>query len=149
MYYPFDAHCTPSIFFSQLINYLKNKGVEFVLNEPVKSISPIPHGRYLVSTKFNEFQAEKLIVSAGIWSKDILNPLGINISMQAGKGYSFDHCTQTGIELPTLLVEGKVAITPMRGFTRFGWYNGVIGSKYTCQLRKSGHYYKKHQKILS
>ncbi len=119
VYYPFDAHCTPSIFFSQLINYLKNKGVEFVLNEPVKSISPIPHGRYQVSTKFNEFQAEKLIVSAGIWSKDILNPLGINISMQAGKGYSFDHCTQTGIELPTLLVEGKVAITPMRGFTRF------------------------------
>lgn len=39
--------------------------------------------------------------------------------LQAGKGYSFDVERETGITIPSILVEAKVAVTPMNGFTRF------------------------------
>lgn len=120
VYYPCDAHSTPSMFIDQLVSFLKNKGVQFILNQKVQSVISKPNDtRYGVKTKHDEYQADHVIVCAGIWSQDLLKPLGVRMVMQAGKGYSFDQKIDTGIKIPSLLTDARVAVTPMRGFTRF------------------------------
>ena len=41
------------------------------------------------------------------------------MSLEAGKGYRIDVKRETGIKIPAILMEAKVAVTPMKGFTRF------------------------------
>jgi D-amino-acid dehydrogenase len=45
--------------------------------------------------------------------------LKINLPLQAGKGYRINVERPTGITMPAILLEAKVAVTPMKGFTRF------------------------------
>ena len=41
------------------------------------------------------------------------------MSLQAGKGYRINVEKDTGILMPAILMEAKMAVTPMKGFTRF------------------------------
>lgn len=45
--------------------------------------------------------------------------LKIKLPLQAGKGYRINVEMPTGITIPAILMEAKVAVTPMKGFTRF------------------------------
>ncbi|MBL4905085.1 MAG: FAD-dependent oxidoreductase, partial [Flavobacteriaceae bacterium] len=49
----------------------------------------------------------------------ITKKLGIQIPIQAGKGYRINVVRETNITIPAVLIEAKVAVTPMKGFTRF------------------------------
>src|SRR5690606_5605244 len=42
-----------------------------------------------------------------------------NIPIQGGKGYSTNVYRPLDVSIPAILVEAKVAVTPMDGFTRF------------------------------
>ena len=56
-----------------------------------------------------------------------MKELGIKLSIQAGKGYSFDVQDITGLSIPAILSEAKVAVTPMSGYTRFGGTMEISG----------------------
>jgi len=43
----------------------------------------------------------------------------IKLPLQAGKGYRINVERQTGISMPSILMEASMAVTPMKGFTRF------------------------------
>ena len=58
-------------------------------------------------------------MAAGSWTPLLAEKLGINLLVQAGKGYRINVARETGITIPTILSETKVAVTPMNGFTRF------------------------------
>jgi len=47
--------------------------------------------------------------------------------VQAGKGYRLDVHSKTGINLPAILLESKVAVTPMEGYTRFAGTMEISG----------------------
>ena len=47
--------------------------------------------------------------------------------IQPGKGYRINVYKSTGITLPAILLESKVAVTPMDGFTRFGGTMEISG----------------------
>ena len=58
-------------------------------------------------------------MAAGSWSGDLAKRLHLKLSLQGGKGYSINVARETGISVPAILMESKMAVTPMRGFTRF------------------------------
>jgi len=67
------------------------------------------------------------VLAAGSWSNMLSKKLGIKLLLQAGKGYRVNSERDTGITIPAILAEAKVAITPMNGFTRFAGTMEIAG----------------------
>ncbi len=119
VYYNSDAHMTPNQFMREMLVFLKSKGVDFLSNEEVKD-TQISEGKILkINTDKKEIHTDEVVLAAGSWSPLITKKLGIKIPIQAGKGYSINVKRNTGIQTPAILIEVKVAVTPMNGFTRF------------------------------
>ncbi|HSR61540.1 MAG TPA: FAD-dependent oxidoreductase, partial [Robiginitalea sp.] len=61
--------------------------------------------------------------------------LGLKLSMQAGKGYRINVRRPTPVRMPAILMESKVAVTPMVGFTRFAGTMELSGINH--QIRRN------------
>ncbi|OBX24980.1 D-amino-acid dehydrogenase [Gelidibacter algens] len=126
-HYKCDAHTTPNEFMSEMKAYLKLKGVVFYANEKVEDIEVKNHKISALITKTHTFTADEFVLAAGSWSALLSKKLGIHLLLQAGKGYRINTTSSTGIKLPAILTESKVAVTPMNGFTRFGGTMEIAG----------------------
>lgn len=119
VFYHCDGHMTPHEFMRDMLKYLKENGVEVVANEEVKDIESSNGKMTKLITDKREVYADEFVMAAGSWTPLLSKKLGINLLVQAGKGYRINVPRETGITLPTILIEAKVAVTPMNGFTRF------------------------------
>lgn len=119
VHYQCDAHTTPGQFMANLKSWLENNGVNFILNEKVEKINSKMNGITAVETENRIYEADEFVFTAGSWTSSLGKMLDINIPIQGGKGYCINVIEETGIKMPAILVEGKVAVTPMAGFTRF------------------------------
>lgn len=120
-WYESDAHSTPELFMQNLIRVLKEKGVQFILEQEVSHFKLKKDQRIqTVHTKEQEILTDEVVIASGAWSESLLKQLGIRLSVQAGKGYRLNLNQPTAITLPAILLEAKVAVTPMQGFTRVG-----------------------------
>lgn len=122
-----DAHTTPNEFMTEMKAYLKTKGVLFYANERVEDLDLKDQKIVALITKQHRFTADEFVLAAGSWSAFLSKKLGINLLVQAGKGYRINTSRPTGIKLPAILTESKVAVTPMNGFTRFGGTMEIAG----------------------
>ncbi len=119
VYFDSDAHMTPKEFMAELVSYLKEKGVTFYTHEKVQDLVISKDAIKEVMTTKRKLKADEVLIAAGSWSPLLTRKLGVKIPIQAGKGYRINTERETGITIPALLVEAKVAVTPMNGFTRF------------------------------
>ncbi|MFT7498896.1 MAG: D-amino-acid dehydrogenase, partial [Porticoccaceae bacterium] len=119
VYYQCDAHSTPSEFMNEMKAYLKSQNVTFFTNEEVIDVEVSNCKISKLITNKRKLTADEVVLSAGSWSPFLSKKLGIKIPIQAGKGYRINVERNTGITIPTILLETKVAVTPMNGFTRF------------------------------
>ena len=118
-HYRCDAHSTPGLLMEQLKQYLQTQGVCLLKETSIEQFECNGRQiRQLKTTKGN-FVVDEVVVAAGVWSQDLLRMLNIRLPIQAGKGYRLNEYLPTGITRPAILMERKVAVTPMRGFTRF------------------------------
>lgn len=118
-YFKCDQHTTPFEFMEEMKKYLLSKGVEILGNEEVTDLI-LTNGKITsIQTSKQSLKADEFVLAAGAWSGLISKKLGFEILMQAGKGYAINRKKPTGITLPAILAEAKVAVTPMNGFTRF------------------------------
>jgi D-amino-acid dehydrogenase len=119
VYYQCDAHSTPSEFMNEMKAYLKSQNVTFFTNEELIDVEVSNCKISKLITNKRKLTADEVVLSAGSWSPFLSKKLGIKIPIQAGKGYRINVERNTGITIPTILLETKVAVTPMNGFTRF------------------------------
>ena len=119
VYYHSDAHMTPGIFMKNMLIYLKNNGVEILSEEEVKDIVISDKKITKLITDKREIKADEFVMAAGSWSPIISKKLGVKMLLQPGKGYRINVAQETNITIPAVLLEAKVAVTPMDGFTRF------------------------------
>lgn len=131
VYYHCDAHMTPHDFMRDLLVYLKSQGVEILANEEVKDLEVANRSITKLITDKREIQADEFVLAAGSWSSLLSKKLGINLLLQAGKGYRINVARETGITFPTILMEAKVAVTPMQGLTRFAGTMEIAGINHT------------------
>ena len=125
--YESDAHTTPELFMNNLKNHLMSRGVKFFLDTVVTSFQKKEKKIEALNTNKGIFKADEFVLATGAWTEKILKELGIKLSIQAGKGYSFDVQHITGLSIPAILSEAKVAVTPMSGYTRFGGTMEISG----------------------
>ncbi len=122
VYFKCDAHLYPQKLMKSLLKLLEQSGVNFIKNEAVvgckKTAGNITH---LVTGK-NEYAADKVVLAAGAWSRELAKLLGCSIPMVPGRGYSVTlEDSPYKLNHPFVLMEGRVAITPMDGNKiRFG-----------------------------
>ena len=119
VHYQCDWHTTPQEFMKEMYDWLKAKGAIFYKNEQVVDIHTSEGGIKEIITLNDRFTADEFVLAAGSWSDLLSRKLGIRILLEAGKGYGINVGKYTGITIPTVLAEARVAVTPMNGFTRF------------------------------
>ena len=119
IHYECDGHMTPTEFMPKMIDFLQHNGVVIKTNEEVLDISASNDIIQKIVTSKTSYKADEVIMAAGSWSGILSKKLKIKLPLQAGKGYRINIERPTGITIPAILMEAKVAVTPMKGFTRF------------------------------
>jgi len=127
VHYQCDWHTTPHEFMKEMYDWLKTKGVIFYKNEQVVDILATDGVIKKIITSNDSFAGDEFVLAAGSWSDLLSRKLGIRILLEAGKGYRINVDKHTGITIPTVLAEAKVAVTPMNGFTRFAGTMEIAG----------------------
>jgi len=89
-----------------------------------------------VQTDREQLSADAYVLANGAWASTLSRKLNIKLHLQAGKGYRIQTQRETGIDLPAILAERKVAITPMDGFTRFAGTMEIAGINHTINHRR-------------
>ncbi len=136
IHYKNDCHSTPTFFMKNLIRYLKDKGIQFFINEKVISFTKKNNTLNQIITQHQTIEADEVVIAVGSWTPDLVKKLGVNLLLQAGKGYRIDVSTPTGIQMPALLSEAKVAVTPMLSFTRFAGTMEINGLNHTISKNR-------------
>ncbi len=119
IHYECDGHTTPTEFMPKLLQHLINAGVEIRKNEEVKDILTKNGFIIQVVTENGSYAADEIVLAAGSWTSGLSKKLNIKLPLQAGKGYRINVPRPTGISMPSILMEANMAVTPMKGFTRF------------------------------
>ena len=126
--YPIDCHLHPGDLMRTLFDYLKSKGTEFQLNTTVTGFEKNGNHISTVHTDKGDFECEELVIATGSWLPVISKSLGIDIILQAGKGYSmtFENMKKN-LKYPAILVDNRVAMTPMGRDLRMGGTMEISG----------------------
>nr|WP_299067617.1 FAD-dependent oxidoreductase [uncultured Allomuricauda sp.] len=119
IYYECDGHTTPTQFMNRMVSYLLENGVAIQKNEEVLDVVFNEDKIKEVKTSKNSYKADEVVLAAGSWTPRLSKKLNIDLPLQAGKGYRINVGTPTNISMPAILMEAKMAVTPMEGYTRF------------------------------
>lgn len=116
-----DAHLYPQQLMTFLMQTCQKNGVRFMPNTEVKSFKFMDRQIYAVNTSQGQISGDDFVLAGGAWSSELSKQLGIKLSLLAGKGYSFTmKKPKQRPRIPSILCEGKVAVTPMGSDLRFG-----------------------------
>jgi D-amino-acid dehydrogenase len=137
IYFPGDAHLIPQQLISELIQYLQREGVAIFANTDVADF--IVKGEQVLSVhaKQEHHSFDEFVIATGAWSGLFCSKLKIDLPMQSGKGYSFtlDNVAKN-VRIPSLLLEGRVAVTPMGSSLRFGGTMEINGTDRSINMNR-------------
>ena len=128
VYFSKDCHLSPSRFMAELERQCGKLAVEFVWSDEIRPIVDRDDRVTAVTTSQHELEFDELVLCGGSWSPGLVRGLGLNLPMQAGKGYSLTLAKPR--ELPRLCsicAEARVAVTPMGQQLRFGGTMEIAG----------------------
>jgi D-amino-acid dehydrogenase len=121
VYFPRDCHLTPQRFMARMKTLAQEAGVNFLWKTEARAVRTEAGRIRAVVTDRAELPADELVLCAGSWSPVLARAMNLKLPMQAGKGYSLT--LENPPELPTIcaiLVEARVAVTPMGNALRIG-----------------------------
>lgn len=122
LYFKCDAHLYPPKLMQQMLQYLRNKGVQFQTNQPLISFQKEKNKIVSVTTTKATYAADEVVIAAGSWSKEVSALTGIKIPLVGGRGYSVTlENSPYKLNHPAVLMEARIALTSMDGNKiRFG-----------------------------
>ncbi|WP_291287688.1 FAD-dependent oxidoreductase [Flavobacterium sp.] len=121
IHYKGDAHLYPQKFMQFIKEELKRLKVEIHSGTTVQDFVFDHHKITKIVTDKGTFATDEVVLAAGSWSPSLAKKLGVSVSILPGKGYSFTLKDKNHKpSIPSILCEGKVAVTPMNNDIRFG-----------------------------
>lgn len=114
VYFPADGHVAPADFVRGLARAAAERGAVLRTSTEVLELE-VSGGRVSrVRTTRGDLACGELVLAGGAWSPELVAPLGIELPVQAAKGYSVTYGRPDGFgEVPVMLTEAKVGVTPM------------------------------------
>jgi len=153
IHYQCDRHTTPPQIMKKLLEHLSNNGVSVHKGEEVLDMEVKDGVVSEVRTNKSSYQPDEVVFAAGSWTSHLSKKININLPLQAGKGYRINVESPTKISMPAILMEAKMAVTPMQGFTRFAGtmefsgINSIIRKGRVEAIAKGAEHYYKGLKI--
>jgi len=119
--YRCDGKLYPPKLMQQLIQYLKAAGVAFFEETEVHKFMTAGNKIKEAISNKGSFQADAFVLTGGAYLPQLTSKLHLNTPLMPGKGYSFMYQPQGEQTLnhAALLLEARVAVTPMNGQIRF------------------------------
>lgn len=141
-----DAHMNPIMFVRALSEYLKKNGVEIITKAEVVGFHNVSgHIRSVEirrthtdgSHSQSMLVADEFVMATGAWSNEMADQLGVSFPMQAAKGYSLTMPQgDTPTQMPILLSETKVAVTPIGDQIRYAGTLEIAGTGLAINQRR-------------
>ena len=122
LYFGCDAHCYPNQLMLQLITYLQAAGVKIIGNAALRSFELRGDCIERIHYEGGTIAPDEVVLATGSWGRETASLLGLHLPLMPGRGYSVT-LKNSGHTLyyPSILVEGRVAVTPLDDQTlRFG-----------------------------
>ena len=120
VHYLQDAHMDPARFMTALQNLATQAGAKFRWNTQVSGFTTNGRQVRAVAVGGEEIPADEFVLCGGSWSRAATRSLSVQLPLEAGKGYNLT--LEEPRVLPrrgAILVEGRVAVTPMGKRLRF------------------------------
>lgn len=121
-HYRCDGHLYPPALMEYLIVQLKAMGVRIQTDAMVNGFE-VKAGKIVRTFLANgqALEADQVVLTGGAWLGGLAKKAGLSVPMMPGKGYSFMvEPTAGNLMHPSLLLEARVAVTPMGGRIRIG-----------------------------
>jgi D-amino-acid dehydrogenase len=136
--YPIDAHLHPADFMQTVKTHLVKAGVRLQLNTTVTGFEKQNAKVTAVITDKGIFNCNELVIASGSWLPVVSEQLGIHVLLQAGKGYSmtFENM-ENNLRYPAILVDDRVAMTPMGKDLRMGGTMEISGINSPLLLKRA------------
>ncbi|MCK0159394.1 NAD(P)/FAD-dependent oxidoreductase [Allomuricauda sp. F6463D] len=131
-----DRHTTPPLIMKRMTAFLIEAGVVIRKNEEVTDVCAEGNKITEVKTEKASYIADEVVFAAGSWTSNLSKKLNLKLPLQAGKGYRINVEEPTHINLPAILMEKKIAVTPMEGFTRFAGTMEFSGINHTIRKER-------------
>jgi D-amino-acid dehydrogenase len=136
VYFPGDAHLIPQNLVKNMILYLQQQGVTMQTNT-VTDLEVVGNRITNVVTTQEKGSFDEYVLATGAWSGALSAKLHLDLLMQGGKGYSFTlDDVKHNIRIPSILLEGRVAVTPMGNSLRFGGTMEINGTDRSINMRR-------------
>ena len=121
VHFPMDAHLSPHRFVAALTDALQSGGADLRWQTEVTGWQTRGETIEAAQTNRGDIQADEYVLAGGSWSPGLAQGLGLRLPIQPGKGYSVTLPHPSHLpELCSILVEARVAVTPMGESLRFG-----------------------------
>jgi D-amino-acid dehydrogenase len=126
--YPIDCHLHPGDLMRTLKSHLQKAGVKLQLNTTVTGFEKKGNSVTAVITNQGKFECSQLVLASGSWLPVVSEKLGVSLLLQAGKGYSMTYeNVPRNLRYPAILVDKRVAMTPMGADLRMGGTMEISG----------------------
>ena len=137
VHYPLDCNIDPVLFMDLMKTYLIQNGVTINYKKPITEI--IVNQNRVESVKSNDesWSADYVVLSAGSFSSKLVKQIGLKMPLMSGKGYSYTlESPKTKPSVPAILIEARIASTPMGEKWRFGGTMTVTDSNRLINKKK-------------
>ncbi len=116
-----DAHLHPGLHMHALKSYLEEQGVVFHYNTSVSGFNVNNGAIKSAICGDKTFKADEFVIATGAVTGTIADKLNLKVPVIAGKGYSIDlDAKNLSMKHPAILVEDRIAITPLHTQVRIG-----------------------------
>jgi D-amino-acid dehydrogenase len=121
VHYLDDGHASPATLMRSLQRSLADAGVRCTWDMTVVGVERV--GRRVTGVRTSDGEvvpASAVVLAAGTWSTALGRSLGVRLPLQAGRGYSLTLSDAAPPDLPAILAEARVAVTPLPEGVRLG-----------------------------
>jgi D-amino-acid dehydrogenase len=132
LYFPGDAHLEPKAYTQALADDLAAHGGTLIGTEVSRLLVDGGRTQGVLTGALGPVEAEHTIVAAGAWSAKLLRPHGWKLPLEAGRGFSLTlPGNPPNLRTAAILMEPRVALTPMAGRLRLGGTMELAGLRET------------------
>jgi D-amino-acid dehydrogenase len=144
---PGERWIDPGRFVDDLAGALEDAGVELRTDAAVTAIEATTEG-VTVRTSDGPIEGATAVVAAGVWTRDLVAPLGLRLPLQPGKGYSFSVEADPMPGHVLYLPDAHVMATPIDGRLRIAGTMELDGTTDRFNGRRIGAIVKAAQPLL-
>ena len=137
VHYPLDCNIDPVLFMDLMKTYLVQNRVTINYKKPITEIIVNQNRGESVKSNDESWSADYVVLSAGSFSSKLVKQIGLKMPLMSGKGYSYTlESPKTKPSVPAILIEARIASTPMGEKWRFGGTMTVTDSNRLINKKK-------------